>query len=329
MQVDSSFERCVAEEEIYTLPEQKPEHLPEVQTRSVLDPDYVPDYLPDLSLVKSEPVDISGKRDYSIIDHIIDQLASVSKAIKQELIDDAAQSVVDRHSSHCALTCFVQEKQSDTGLRIEDVRTLLIAEDESRSEQTNITAPLHVVMDTETPQADLGQIHTTADKSAFKEQANESCAISTPKQPSAPATQALISQEHPQKPSSMDADILDKLTPTHSSVQPLSVVTGSTIPVSAPSMPLHVVTPGRDATAESKQPLPVVMDLNTMTPSCNSPLPVVTPEKDSTTDKAEISSPLPVVTEGTLDMSIEDTVYETLNVEQDDFISISYHEIVS
>ena len=131
MQIDSTYKSVVADDEIYELPEQKPEFLPDVQTKSILDPDYVPDFLPDVSLIKSEPVDTSGTLNYTVIGHIIDKLASVSKAIKQELIDKTAQALVEQHSSQCAITHFVHEKQSDTGLCIEDVRSLLVAEDAS------------------------------------------------------------------------------------------------------------------------------------------------------------------------------------------------------
>ena len=69
--MDSSFERTVTAEEIYLLPEQKPAMLLDVPTRSILDPDYIPDFIPDLSLVKEEPVDPSRKRDFGIVGHII------------------------------------------------------------------------------------------------------------------------------------------------------------------------------------------------------------------------------------------------------------------
>ena len=48
---DSSYESVIQEEEIEIPLEQKPELLPDVTTQSVLDPDYVPDYLP----IKQEP----------------------------------------------------------------------------------------------------------------------------------------------------------------------------------------------------------------------------------------------------------------------------------
>ena len=145
MHVDSSFERTIAEEEIYPLPEQKLALLPDVPTISILDPNYVPDFIPDLSLVKNEPVDTSGSHDFSIVGHIIEQPANISKAIKQELIDDAAKTVVTRHSSQCTLTRFVQEK-GETGLCIEDVRSLLIADDASRG-NTGLTEPIASITD--------------------------------------------------------------------------------------------------------------------------------------------------------------------------------------
>ena len=94
MQVDSSYESLVRDDEICKLLDQKPELLPEVPTMSILDPDYVPDFLPDISFMKSEPVDTTGTVDYNIIGQIIKKPATESKAIKQEFIDEAAQALV-------------------------------------------------------------------------------------------------------------------------------------------------------------------------------------------------------------------------------------------
>ena len=85
-------------------------------------------------------MDPSGERDFNVIGHIINQPGGVSKAIKQELIDNAAQSVMERHTKQCALSMFVQERKSETGLRIEDVRSLLVADKESRTR--NLPGPL-------------------------------------------------------------------------------------------------------------------------------------------------------------------------------------------
>ena len=64
-----------------------------------------------------------------IIGHLLEQLASVAKEINQELIDSAAQTIADRHTDSCQISKYVHEKEgSSTGLRIEDVRSLLSAD---------------------------------------------------------------------------------------------------------------------------------------------------------------------------------------------------------
>ena len=108
----------------------------EVNTVNVQISLHVSDYIPDLSTVKSEPVDPTGSKDYTVIGHLISQPKHISKELKQELIDSAAQTVVGRHSSQCELSRFVHERQSDTGLHIEDVRSLMTVDDQSRSQPT-------------------------------------------------------------------------------------------------------------------------------------------------------------------------------------------------
>ena len=126
VQKDSSYETVIQEEEIEIPAEQKPDILPDVPTCSILDPDYVPDYLP----IKKEPV-----WDQSVVSHLIDQPGPIAKEIKQELLDSAAQLIASKHSSSCQLSQFVHEK-GVTGLRIEDVQSLIDVD-----EQSNLIQP--------------------------------------------------------------------------------------------------------------------------------------------------------------------------------------------
>ena len=86
---DSSFKSIVQEEEIYVPEQPKPDLLPDVPTLSVLDSDYVPDYLP----IKQESV-----WDQSVVGHIINQPGAVTQEIKQEMLDTMAQSIAELHS---------------------------------------------------------------------------------------------------------------------------------------------------------------------------------------------------------------------------------------
>ena len=122
--VNGEFERCIQDDEIDKLVEQKPELLPEEQTLDVFDVDYIPPTVPDLTLVKSEPEDTTNSQ---IVGHIINQPANVARTIKQELINNAVQSVVECHSSECELSQYVQS-QGAAGLHIEDVRSLISAD---------------------------------------------------------------------------------------------------------------------------------------------------------------------------------------------------------
>ena len=75
---DSSYEKVIQEEEIEIPEEQKLEFLPDVPTLSILDPDFVPDFLP----IKDEP-----EWDQTIVGHLITQPGPIAKEIKQELLD--------------------------------------------------------------------------------------------------------------------------------------------------------------------------------------------------------------------------------------------------
>ena len=70
----------------------------------------------------------TGILNTNIIGHITSQPPYLAKQIKQEIIDTATQNVMEKHTQDCALNKFIQEWQSNTGLCIEDVRTLITAD---------------------------------------------------------------------------------------------------------------------------------------------------------------------------------------------------------
>ena len=137
MIVDGEFKRCVQDNKIDELAEQKWELLPEEQILDVFDVDYEPPLEPDLTLVKSEPVETGNSLK---VGHIINQPAGIARAIKQELIDSAVQSVVEHHSSECELREYVQS-QGQAGLCIEVVQTLINADQLAQVQPTSQNMP--------------------------------------------------------------------------------------------------------------------------------------------------------------------------------------------
>ena len=122
--------------------EPKPELLPETNMPHILHPDYLPKGV----IIKQEPPDATS----SIIGEIISQPAFVARGIKQELLDSATQSIVEKHSSTCQINQFIQECGM-TGLRIEDVRTLITADDHvtkitAEQEASNLGNQLNVLV---------------------------------------------------------------------------------------------------------------------------------------------------------------------------------------
>ena len=123
IRMDSDFELLLNEEEIEPLIQPKPKLLPDTQSPNLFDADYIPpntcDVKPDVN---------TGILNTNVIGHITSQPPYLAKQIKQEIIDTAAQNVMEKHTQDCALNKFIQEWQSDTGLCIEDVRTLITAD---------------------------------------------------------------------------------------------------------------------------------------------------------------------------------------------------------
>ena len=98
---NSDFEQVLRDEEIFDVEEPKPELLPETSTLDILHPDYLQKGV----IIKKEPPDATS----SIIGEIISQPANVARDIKQELLDSATQSIMEKHSSTCQINQFIQE----------------------------------------------------------------------------------------------------------------------------------------------------------------------------------------------------------------------------
>ena len=120
VRINSEFEQVLCEDEIVELPEQKPSLLPSHASVDILHPDYIPPG------IKHEPVE------QQITSHIIGTLKNLpgplAKDVKQEIIDTTFQEISQWHSDSCKFTRYLQEKETTIGLCIEDVCTVLDAE---------------------------------------------------------------------------------------------------------------------------------------------------------------------------------------------------------
>ena len=131
IRMDSDFELLLNEEEIEPLIQPKLKLLPDTQSPNLFDADYIP---PNTCDVK--PNVNTGILNTNVLGHITSQPPYLAKQIKQEIIDTAAQNVMEKHTQDCALYKFIQEWQNDTGLCIEDVKTLITADTTSRAIKT-------------------------------------------------------------------------------------------------------------------------------------------------------------------------------------------------
>ena len=117
------------------------------------------DYIPPGADFSDQAIKTENLDNMNIIGHITNQPPLLAKQIKQEFIDMAAYSVLQKNTHDCALNKFVQERQSEMGLHIEDVRTLIMADNSTniriKTEPTDPpmegegeqSKPLHVVTD--------------------------------------------------------------------------------------------------------------------------------------------------------------------------------------
>ena len=306
MRTDSDYECLVNPDEISYPMEQKPELLPEVPTLSIFDVDYVPDYLPDQSIVKTEPVD------YGVIGEIINQPSHIAKEIKQELLDNAAKEVVKRHSTECALTKFVTEKQNDIGLRIEDVHSLVTAEKASRPTET---ASLPVVASTPepvpvvTPTPEPVPVVTSTVEPDTRNNLEPLPVVSTTTQPL-----PVVTTTHTVTASSKPLD-------TDTTTKPLPVVTANRTAVSCSG------TLATEFTSQATLPerRPVTCESSEL---CEE-IAEHSKQSDTTLNKLVSGASVSHVAEPTLLAPHVYRYYDVLNVMQDDIVSISHEELVT
>ena len=138
MCIDSAYERYVRDEEIHELEPPKP--VPNITSPTVFDIDYVP--------IKQESSDTSSAEESTsaVIGHLLHQPANVAKEIKQELINCAAHTIAGRHTESCEIAQFVSDKGSSSStLHIEDVRSLLSAEEAANVKELPVVTKLPVV----------------------------------------------------------------------------------------------------------------------------------------------------------------------------------------
>ena len=139
MCINSAYECYVREEEIDQLEPPKP--MVNITSPTVFDIDYVP--------IKHESSETYSAEESTsaVIGHLLHQLASAAKEIKQELINCAAHTVAGRHTESCQIAQFVSDKGSSSSVfHIEDVTSLLSAD-----KAANVMAPTELPVVTELP----------------------------------------------------------------------------------------------------------------------------------------------------------------------------------
>ena len=128
LRMNSDYERLITEDEILITPDIKPQLLPATKPTSILDPDYEPPGV----FVKEEPPeqDQPDQPTHRTIGELITQPDYIGKAIKQELIDTtaAAWAITHKHSPSCDLNKYVEMHGGIGSLQIEDVRSLVRAD---------------------------------------------------------------------------------------------------------------------------------------------------------------------------------------------------------
>ena len=236
-----------------------------------------------------------------MIGEIINQPSHVAKEIKQELLDNAAEEVVKQHSTECALTKFFTERQSETRLRIEDVRSLVTTDQASHPSST---AP--------------SSIHETSNV----------LPVVTPVSQPLP----VVTSTCPLSAESENITTLEKL--------PVVTITNQTLPVVTAKHTATATTDTQSAEPTKLDTLPVVTTISgtdtvvhvenaaSLTPADTTPKQLVS---DTPVAHAVESS---TVAEMHPDPTLSLTphvyrYYDVLNVTQDDIVSISHEELVT
>ena len=126
IQMRSEFEKAITEDEIEQPEETK---LTCDQTLTIFGPDYIPT-VKIKPYIKQEPADCyTAKESTEIITgRLLSEPATVTKEIKQELIDKAAETICGRHSPTCEIGKFVQDRGGIKGLKMQNKTNILEAE---------------------------------------------------------------------------------------------------------------------------------------------------------------------------------------------------------
>ena len=128
MHLNSEYEMLVTEEEITTPEDVKPIIVSPPAAPSIFDASYEP----ATTEIKKEPEDLSAHSltSRSIGELIITQPDFIARSIKQEILHTAATAmeISAKHSPSCELNRFVDTHGGISGLQIEDVRSLVLAD---------------------------------------------------------------------------------------------------------------------------------------------------------------------------------------------------------
>ena len=128
MRLNSEYEMLVTEEEITSPGDVKPIISTDPTVPTISDANYKP----AITQIKNEPEDqqVHSMASRSIGELIITQPDFIAKSIKQEMLDIAAtvMEISAKHSPSCELNQFVDTHGGISGLQIEDVCSLVLAD---------------------------------------------------------------------------------------------------------------------------------------------------------------------------------------------------------
>ena len=136
IRMNSDYELLVTEDEIFSPPDVKPIITPALNNTTILDADYVPPG----TFIKEEPAE-PGQTTYRTIGELISKPDHIAKAIKQEMLDTTmtAIDITHKHSSTCELNKYVERHGGIDNLPIEDIRTLVQADQAVFPEMISMT----------------------------------------------------------------------------------------------------------------------------------------------------------------------------------------------
>ena len=343
MRMNSDYKLLVTEEEIFIPPDAKPTTTLDPKHITILDADYVPPGI----FIKDEPLEEHGETTNRTIGEIITQPDYIAKAIKQEILDSTktAIDITHKHNSTCELNKYVEMQGGIDNLCIEDIRTLIQADQAVILEMIPVT--------------------TTANT-----QDTDTCKI------------AGITITHTKSPPSTDdaLSVVTNSTPTTTAFttlgainagtkMPISEVTSSLgkymMPAAAIGTSLHMVTlPGPSSSIEAPTPTPkmTITPLHMVTVlTTSSNIGAVTASKIQTVSRSstsennkqlkwsrifnrpiepmptpdvgeidkELSQPNQSTTAETSSTNLTDKYYEVLFPSQDEVVRISHMDILN